>query len=397
MNLILIKPNERSTSTTNTTASGVNDGANSSSSSSSVITVDLSPNDERTKHLLHHLHKQNGDSVSVGFIDSYGGWKCKAVIQYYCPTIPIPILTNKTNNNTNNDDDTNDTNNNTTHGRMGVRLLVPTSMEPSIAIKQSHSSNIPQITIVLAVPFPSRLKYLWPVMASFISVTRIIIVQSTLSNREFIQSKALHPTVYQPLIEKGMSQGGRTRPIQVDICVGDTDYEYETISKSLLERLGLVSSSSDDTATNHNIARIFLDCGDENEDISPPPPAREVVLNQCCRETTTTIATPSTSSTAPSAIIAIGPERGWTDNEANVFVRECGFKSATLGSSILRVDTAVVSALGMVTAALDECYQYHHHRQQHMSRSSCSKVDDVSGVAVDDGMSRKRKSDSTIE
>ena len=395
MNLILIKPNERSTSTTNTTASGVNDGANSSSSSSSVITVDLSPNDERTKHLLHHLHKQDGDSVSVGFIDSYGGWKCKAVIQY-CPT--IPIITNK-NNNTNNDD-TNDTHNN--HGKMGVRLLVPTNLEPSIAIKQSHSSNIPQITILLAVPFPSRLKYLWPVISSFISVTRIIIVQSTLSNPEFIQSKALHPSVYQPLIEKGMSQGGRTRPIQVDICVGDEGNEYETISKSLLERLGLVSSSSssssDDTTTNHNIARIFLDCGDENEDISPPPPAREVVLNQCCRETTTTVATPSTSSTAPSAIIAIGPERGWTENEANVFVRECGFQSATLGSSILRVDTAVVSALGMVTAALDECYHYNHHRQQPMSRSSsCSKVDDDGGVAVDDGMSRKRKSDSTIK
>ena len=387
MNLILIKPNERSTSTTNTAASGGNDSTNS------IITVDLSPNDERTKHLVHHLHKQNGDSVSVGFIDSYGGWKCKAVVQY-CPT--IPIITNK-NNNTNNDD-TNDTHN--IRGKMGVRLLVPTNLEPSIAIKQSHSSNIPQITILLAVPFPSRLKYLWPVMASFISVTRIIIVQSTLSNPEFIQSKALHPSVYQPLIEKGMSQGGRTRPIQVDICVGDTDYEYETISKSLLERLGLVSSSSsssDDTTTNHNIARIFLDCGDENEDISPPPPAREVVLNQCCRETTTTIVTSSTSTSAPSAIIAIGPERGWTDDEANVFVKECGFKSATLGSSILRVDTAVVSAVGMVTAALDECYHHDHHRRQQMSRSSCSKVDDDGGVAVDDGMSRKRKSDSTIE
>jgi hypothetical protein len=216
-----------------------------------------------------------------------------------------------------------------------------------------------------------------------------------LSNPEFIQSKALHPTVYQPLIEKGMSQGGRTRPIQVDICcIGE--YEYETIiSKSLLERLGLVSSSDAGTS-NHNIARIFLDCGDENEDISLPPPAREVVLNQCCRETTTTIVTSSTSTSAPSAIIAKGPERGWTDDEANVFVKECGFKSATLGSSILRVDTAVVSALGMVSAALDECYQYNHHRRQQMSRSSCSKVDDDGGVAVDDGISRKRKSDSTI-
>jgi hypothetical protein len=33
----------------------------------------------------------------------------------------------------------------------------------------------------------------------------------------------------------------------------------------------------------------------------------------------------------------------------------CGFRSATLGGSILRVDAAVVAGLGMVSAALDEC------------------------------------------
>ena len=45
-----------------------------------------------------------------------------------------------------------------------------------------------------------------------------------------------------------------------------------------------------------------------------------------------------------SAILAIGPERGWSEQEANMFADECGFEAASLGSSILRVDTAVISA-----------------------------------------------------
>ena len=99
-------------------------------------------------------------------------------------------------------------------------------------------------------------------MASFTSVTRIIIVKSTLSNPEFIQSKALHPSTYQPLIEKGLSQGRQTRPVIVDVRV---DEEDETISRSLLELLRLVPSSSSSNDSNIT-ARIFFDCGDEKDD-----------------------------------------------------------------------------------------------------------------------------------
>jgi len=62
------------------------------------------------------------------------------------------------------------------------------------------------------------------------------------------------------------------------------------------------------------------------------------------------------SSLTPSAILAVGPERGWTDDKAKIFTKECGFQRATLGGhSILRVDAAVVAGLGIVSAALDEC------------------------------------------
>ncbi len=179
----------------------------------------------------------------------------------------------------------------------------------------------------------------------------------------------------------------------MDICVNEE--EDETISRSLLVRLGLVATN-DGTSTN-TTARIFFDCGaDENDGTTPPPPppARDLVLAQCCCERRTmsdtdddansTTTTAAAAAAAPSAILAIGPERGWTDNEANLFVNDCGFKSATLGSSILRVDTAVVSALSVVSAALEEC--------QRMSNNNVAgDVDDRMKRKRSDSMERQRK------
>lgn len=162
-----------------------------------------------------------------------------------------------------------------------------------------------------------------------------------LSNPEFNATKNLLPEVYTSLIEKGMMQGGRTRQVKVDVCVSDDD----TVSRQFLNKLGLLCTSDDDNNVHDGVARVFLDCGDET---ATPSPARDVVLEHCRN-----IATAD----PPSAIIAVGPERGWTAEEVALFINECGFESATLGNSILRVDTAVVASLGIVSAALDECYR----------------------------------------
>jgi len=300
MNLVLIKPEERSTDT----------GA-----------VDLPPNDERTVHILSHLNKTTGDTVSVGFVDSVEGCKCKAIVL---------------------------------QRRNGGVRLVP---KPKTIVRSS--ARLPRITLVLAVPFPARLKYLWPVIASFEAVTRIVIVRAELSNPEFCETRALKPSVYEPMIERGMSQGGRTRPIKVDVCL-------EPISRDLFGRLGLLCDNgiNNDGKINKRdgTARIFLDCGDEYE---TPPPARDVILEQCRKGNDDSI---------PSAIVAVGPERGWTEGEAKVFVNECGFDSAMLGSSILRVDTAVVSGLGIVSAALDECQQQQINGDIEMHERKRSKI-----------------------
>lgn len=275
MNLILLKPSELTEQ-------------HNQSGSSKIVT--LKKNDERSIHILRHLRKKSGDHVSIGII---GECKYKALVQL-------------------NDDGS-------------VTLLVQDDM----LITQQQ--NEPEITVLLALPFPARLKALWPVLSSFCAVTRIIVVKGQLSNEEFCESSALQPRVYEPLLEKGMSQGVRTRPVQVDICVDDL------VSKPLLLKLGLLNEES---SQNDGIARLFLDCGDE---MTIPPPIRDVVMKHCSQ------------SCIPKAIIALGPERGWTESEAKLFTGHCGFESASLGSSILRVDTAAIAGVGVVSAALDEC------------------------------------------
>jgi 16S rRNA (uracil1498-N3)-methyltransferase len=55
--------------------------------------------------------------------------------------------------------------------------------------------------------------------------------------------------------------------------------------------------------------------------------------------------------TARALTIAIGPEGGWTNEEFGVAIAS-EFSEASLGSTILRVETAVVTALAALNYAL---------------------------------------------
>jgi 16S rRNA (uracil1498-N3)-methyltransferase len=53
------------------------------------------------------------------------------------------------------------------------------------------------------------------------------------------------------------------------------------------------------------------------------------------------------------AVLAIGPEGGWTDAEF-IAAQSCGFRQASLGKLILRTETAVAAALASINYALSE-------------------------------------------
>lgn len=60
-----------------------------------------------------------------------------------------------------------------------------------------------------------------------------------------------------------------------------------------------------------------------------------------------------TDRAASDAILAIGPEGGWTEEERDVALK-AGFHEASLGRLILRTETAVIAALSSLSYALGE-------------------------------------------
>lgn len=147
MNLILLKQSEIQTSSS---SSGGGDDDNTKVET--LLFVNLPSKDERAKHITNHLHKKSGETVSIGIID---GMKGKAIVRHYQNT---------------NSGSNNSSNNSMDDGGSGIRLEIQadTLITPP---------SIPEITLVLAVPFPMRIKALWPVIASFTSVTRVVIVK----------------------------------------------------------------------------------------------------------------------------------------------------------------------------------------------------------------------------
>jgi 16S rRNA (uracil1498-N3)-methyltransferase len=59
------------------------------------------------------------------------------------------------------------------------------------------------------------------------------------------------------------------------------------------------------------------------------------------------------SAPGDNALFAIGPEGGWTDSEMHSF-REAHWISASLGSTILRAETAAIAAMAIVMSHLDD-------------------------------------------
>ncbi len=254
--------------------------------------VKLHGKDHRTKHIFGHLRKVDGDSVTIGII---GGGQGKAILRI----------------------------------SDGNRLEFD---QDSPLLKDSKDIDDNELVLVLSLPFPKRLKALWPQITSM-GVSHIIIVRGALSDANYCNSSSILPEVYRPLVEEGMSQGCHTKQVTVEVEV------REVVSRSVFEKLALFRTPEE--WSKHGEAAIFLDCGDETME---PPPCRQVIVDKLSRLPT---------ERRKRVILAIGSERGWTEGEAKLF-HEAGFESASLGRSILRVDTAVIAGLGIASTTLDE-------------------------------------------
>lgn len=185
-------------------------------------------------------------------------------------------------------------------GRIGTGEIV--SIEGrTVAVKVSHTEESlrPWCDLVLAPPRPRVMKRLLPQLAS-LGVGTIVLVGAKKVEKDFWGATLLKEENYRPLLVDGLMQAGT----------------------SVVPRM----------ETRRNFRRFV---GDELDSLFPT--ANRVVGH------------PGGAPNAPAQkpgrlLLAVGPEGGWTDDEVSL-LESHGFSRYSLGSRILRTDTALVARL----------------------------------------------------
>ena len=185
-------------------------------------------------------------------------------------------------------------------GRIGTGEIV--SIEGrTVAVKVSHTEESlrPWCDLVLAPPRPRVMKRLLPQLAS-LGVGTIVLVGAKKVEKDFWGATLLKEENYRPLLVDGLMQAGT----------------------SVVPRM----------ETRRNFRRFV---GDELASLFPT--ANRVVGH------------PGGAPNAPAQkpgrlLLAVGPEGGWTDDEVSL-LESHGFSRYSLGSRILRTDTALVALL----------------------------------------------------
>ena len=159
------------------------------------------------------------------------------------------------------------------------------------------------VDLILAMPRPKVMKRLWAQLAA-LGVDRIFITQARRVERYYFDSHALREDLIRRRLIEGLSQAGDTRLPGVTV---------------------------------HRHLRRFL-----GSDLCKPEPGEaRFLLHPACEKF---LSARTFTASISRVMVAVGPEGGWTEEEYDLFCGH-GFIPRSLGTRILRSDTACVAAL----------------------------------------------------
>ena len=187
--------------------------------------------------------------------------------------------------------------------------------EISISVRCTHDqkSTAPWIALILAPPRPRVMKRLLPQLATM-GVGRIFLVGAKKVEKDFWGATLLKPENYRPLLIDGLMQAGTSI-----LPMLETRRNFRKFVKEELDGLWPESMRI--------VAHRYGDAPASSSSLFPLP---------------------------SSLLLAIGPEGGWTDEEV-ALLEEHGFSRYSLGSRILRTDTATIALLAQLMKEFDKC------------------------------------------
>lgn len=178
-----------------------------------------------------------------------------------------------------------------------------------IAVRCSHTEKTPAtwMDLILAPPRPRVLKRLLPQLAAM-GVGRIVLVGAEKVEKAFWGAQLVKEEVYRPLLVDGLMQCGTTTLPVIRIEKNFRRYAESRMEEEFAGCMKIVAHPPKDGAPLH---------------VLPSDTERPVV--------------------------AIGPEGGWTGEEVELLESK-GFLRYSLGSRILRTDTATISVIAQLMA-----------------------------------------------
>ena len=190
----------------------------------------------------------------------------------------------------------------------------PGAQPPRLTVRCSHAEQSlrPWVDLVLAPPRPRAMKRLLPQLAA-LGVGRIMLVGAKKVEKDFWGATLLKPENYRPLLVDGLMQAGTSILPTIEL--------RRNFRKFVREELDTLFPSP---------ARIVA-----HPYVSPSA--------ELSNAQTFKLSNPQTFK----LLLAIGPEGGWTDDEVTL-LEEHGFARYSLGSRILRTDTATIALLAQL-------------------------------------------------
>ena len=186
---------------------------------------------------------------------------------------------------------------------------------PEITVACSHDKRSlrPWVDLILAPPRPRVMKRLLPQLATM-GVGRIFLVGAKKVEKDFWGATLLKPENYRPLLVDGLMQAGTSI-----LPTLETRRNFRKFVKEELDTLWPEAK------------RIVAHPYDGNRTIEQPERSNNRAI-----------------------LLAVGPEGGWTDEEVTL-LEEHGFARYSLGSRILRTDTATIALLAQLMKEFDQC------------------------------------------
>ena len=257
----------------------------------------------RAEHVMNVLHGEVGQVLKTGEIDGpIGTGVIKSIETSCCDDLSSDQPTNRPSEQ--------------------VRIKV--------SVCHEEESLRPWIDLILAPPRPRVMKRLLPQLATM-GVGRIFLVGAKKVEKDFWGATLLRPENYRPLLIDGLMQAGTSI-----LPTLETRRNFRKFVKEELDTL--FPSAKRIVAHPYGAGEDFRL---ETEDLRG-------------HETGDGRRGLKSNVSSPRSLLAIGPEGGWTDDEV-VLLEEHGFSRYSLGSRILRTDTATIALLAQLMKEFDKC------------------------------------------